>query len=308
MFLGALVIAAFIMVVPGGVADGIAAVRAAWTNDQKYLREDQARRRARTQRIADAWSHRRAARSLNAGGDGTYRPGAWAYLRDIYHGFFEARLEKSQAKRGTVNDDSALARKVEQLRSERDASLHDEPHVDVPDTARPDPEPEPQRPPEPEAPVAQVIPLRPLTPYRPHQITPEPQRPAEAAPTEGVPAVTTAEVMNNEGARANFAEMQAGAAQLAEAASLAEAARSRIAAAAAANADAMSGMAFDSGATAAAADISDIVSDATLTAWCGKADEVGGIAAAGISHLDKYLDAEDVVASNGVDTRTLATF
>ncbi len=124
------------------------------------------------------------------------------------------------------------------------------------------------------------------------------------APT-GTPAI--ADVHTNDAARQAFDQMAEGAAKLAEAAALAEVARAQIAAAAMASADGMSATAFDAGAQAAVADINDIVQDDTLSKWSEAADQIGASAKAGNDSLEKYRDAEDVVANNNVDGRTLQT-
>lgn len=113
------------------------------------------------------------------------------------------------------------------------------------------------------------------------------------------------EVLGNEAARRAFRAMGEGAAKLAEAARMAEEARRQIAAAAEAAGDGMASVRFDAGATAAVADINDVVGTSTLTSWEETADQITGAAKDGLTALEKYRDAEDVVESNRVDARTL---
>jgi hypothetical protein len=319
VILGALVIAAFIMVVPSWAADGIAAVRAAWTNDQKYLREDQERRRARTQRIADAWSHRRATRSLNAGGDGTYRAGIGAYIDDLYHGFFEDQLERSQVKRATRDPytydpgrpgfaerfanrvDAVIVGQAERLRRKREGSLPVEDFDDIKPTANPVDTGE--------APLVPVVRLRIAWPPEPSDDdSPSPEQPAAAAPTEGAPAVSTGtvDVTTNEDVRNNAAVIAAAAAKMQEGLAIYEAARAEAQAAQAATADAMSGATFDGGAVAATADVGDSLDVAAMSHLAEVADNVHAGAQAMYQHVEKYRDAEDLVAQTGVSPETLA--
>lgn len=368
MIFGALVIAAFIMVVPGAVADGIAAVRAAWTNDQKYLREDQARRRARTQRIADAWSHRRATRSLDAGGDGTYRPGIVAYGKDLYHGFFEGQLEKSQQRRTGRDRLDAMAHKsfeervaevIEAQVASHRLNRNGEEFSAAPAAVKAQPVVSPSAP----APATPFRPRvvrdsddlavrRPLAPAvdEPAVKTPEAAIAAEASETAPPPlrgphtaaewavidrrieqergmaqiqkeieqeradrgaepegeSTVTSEVMTNDDVRNNAAEIAAAAAEMQEGLAIYEAARARARAAQAASADGMSAANFDSGAVAATADIGDNLDVAAMSHLAEIADNVHASARAAHAHLDKYRDAEDLVAQTGISTETLA--
>lgn len=114
----------------------------------------------------------------------------------------------------------------------------------------------------------------------------------------------TVEVNNNETARLAFAAGVVAAGQLQEAVSLAEQARGRLASSARELADAVSA-GFDRGAIQAAQEGADVVSLGTLAEWSEKADAAEQAMQAGVRALDKYRDAEDLVASNGVDGRTL---
>lgn len=118
-----------------------------------------------------------------------------------------------------------------------------------------------------------------------------------------------ADVHTNEALRGAFNGMGAAAAKLAEAAALAEQARGEMAAAAQAASDAVSSTAFDHGATAAAhaaADAAGAVSDSTISTWSERAESVRGHAEGGVNSLKKWLDSEDLVATERVDPSTLA--
>jgi hypothetical protein len=311
LILGALVMAAIIMCVPAAAADAWATIRAANAGKWDLIDKNRVRRAAARQRWFDAWAKRRATRSLDAGGDGAWRPGFGAYAKDLYHGFFERRLEVAQAKRAArppyahdprwrrwahrlgdrVRD--VLARQVATFRAWRG-------------TPTPDADPavaDPWMP-------ASTGPTATGTPHL--YSVPSPARPGRISPTStrstgGSPMTApVADVMTNDDARRNFALMGEGAAELAQAAAMAEAARAKIAAGQAATADAMSGTAFDSGAVAAVANIGDLVDNSTLANWCEIADNVGGYAQQGHAELDKYRDAEALVAQTGVHTDTLA--
>jgi hypothetical protein len=120
-------------------------------------------------------------------------------------------------------------------------------------------------------------------------------------------ATAPVEIHVNEDARNAFSNVQAAADKLAEAARLAEEARAEIKANANAAQDGMGAKKFDAGATTAMADISDIVGDDTLSKWCEAADAIRGSADTGKQSLDKWLDSENLVASEGIDPSTLAS-
>jgi hypothetical protein len=130
------------------------------------------------------------------------------------------------------------------------------------------------------------------------------------APVQTAPGAATAvaDVHTNEALRQAAGSMQEGAAKLAEAAAQAEAARAQMAAAAQAASESVASTSFDGGATAAshaAADAAGAVSDSTISAWCEKAEAVGAAASNVIQSLEKYRDAEDLVASNRISGKTL---
>lgn len=117
--------------------------------------------------------------------------------------------------------------------------------------------------------------------------------------------VSVAEVTSNEALRHNFQQMSTAAAKLADALAVAEAARNEIAALSRASQDGVGAKRFDQGATAAANDVADNVDVATLSDWSGLADNVKAAADSGARALDKYIDSEALVASEGVDASTL---
>jgi len=124
-------------------------------------------------------------------------------------------------------------------------------------------------------------------------------------PTTVTAGADFADVQTNEAARRGLNQIKGGAARLAEAAAMAERARAEIAAGAQALGDGMAAARFDAGATQAVANINDIVGNATLNDWSAAADEISGAADTGLRSLEKFRDAEDVVANNNVDGRTL---
>ena len=100
-----LIFAAFLTckVIPEAASDLVSTMRASKAGDFGFIDNDrnrrEARRDARREARKAAWKAIREARSRKAGGDGTYRPGAGAYLKDVYHGVWEDLLEKRTAKR-----------------------------------------------------------------------------------------------------------------------------------------------------------------------------------------------------------------
>lgn len=117
----------------------------------------------------------------------------------------------------------------------------------------------------------------------------------------------THEIDTNEDARRAFAAMAAAAAEANDAIAALEAAKAKMAAAANGTADGMTAKAFDADATTAAGDAADAINVGTLADWSEKVDTVLAAAERGIRALDKYLDAEDAVASNNIDASTLAS-
>lgn len=318
MILGILFVTALIMVGPQAVADAWANIQASRAGKWDVVEKDRERRSAARARWMDAWQERRRRRSLQAGGDGSYRPGLGAYLKDLYHGHFERRLEAMERKREargpyvydpehpTWSDrlEERLGLKVGDLRRKRDLTLDaPPPAAQPPSSAPPEPAAVPTPTPAPE-PVAGEQPPR---LYAVPNLAPAPA-PTNGAPTEGATTVTTdvVDVTTNEALRQNAAAMRAAGVQLAEALAMAEAAKKAIAAAANASVDGVSAGTFDAGATAAVADVADQISASTLSAWAEIADNVIAGAQAIIDHLAKYQDAEDLVAQTGVDPGTLA--
>lgn len=127
---------------------------------------------------------------------------------------------------------------------------------------------------------------------------------AEEAPTMDPVAE---EVTSNEELRRNFDRMRDAAARGRDALAVVEAARQEIAAAARASADGTAAKKFDEAATTAAHEVDEQVNLGTLSQWSEVFDNAHAAAATGKASLDKYRDAEDVVASNNVDASTLAT-
>lgn len=69
-----------------------------------FLDRDAQRREARRQARREAWAGVRQRRSRQAGGDGTYQPGAMAYLGDVYRGWWADQAKKREAKRAVRPD------------------------------------------------------------------------------------------------------------------------------------------------------------------------------------------------------------
>lgn len=157
-------------------------------------------------------------------------------------------------------------------------------------------------------PDADPDPVEDEQPERDEHHDPEPDRQQEddmTTPAQ-IQADAATEVNTNEDARRAFEAQVRAAGEAADALAVYEAAQAKLAALAAAGTDGMSAKAFDGNATAAQYDISDLL---TTTQMSGAAAAIDGIktqAEAGVRHLDKYRDAEDLVAAEQVDTTTLA--
>ena len=136
-------------------------------------------------------------------------------------------------------------------------------------------------------------------------ITPEKAPTSNEGVTMDAAEAVVVEVNNNEDARRAFAAMAAAAREAAEAIEALEIAKARLAAAANGTADGMSGKRFDSLATNAASEAADIINVGTLAEWSERIDAVLGAAERGLQSLDKYLDAEEIVAANNIDASTL---
>lgn len=132
------------------------------------------------------------------------------------------------------------------------------------------------------------------------------QQPTQGdAMTQPASAAAATEVNNNESAREAFTAMQAAAKEAADALAVLEAAKAKMQAAANSLADGVDATAFDATATAAAHEAADVINVGDLAEWSEKFDVVDAAAANGLAALDKYRDAEDLVANEAVDGRTL---
>jgi len=146
----------------------------------------------------------------------------------------------------------------------------------------------------------------------PDEPLPVPEQPAEppketepmTAPTQPAQSAAT-EVNNNESAREAFTTMQTAAKEAADALAVLEAAKAKMQAAANSLADGVDATAFDASATAAAHEAADVINVGDLAEWSEKFDVVDAAATNGLAALDKYRDAEDLVANEAVDGRTL---
>lgn len=452
LLLGLIFATSWVLVAPKVIADAVTTMRAskagAWDTIDKQRERADKKAASRRAAISKAWAATRAARNKKAGGDGKYRPGAKAYLGDLYHGFWEDKLEKRTAKRAArppyeydpnkpkLRDriDARVAGKVQVLREQSGRfgralinpvgegrpvggsvrptapiqRIPDEvtPEVaDVVDTTgtmcgmctvvpaeryippigqeQPlpacigcyngvldarwastqkqqttglelDPEPE-WLTPDLDEQLYNVTCSRcnrgyvleihgdgnercgncgwrfPPPAQMPADVTdnpsPNPQEHNSVPPTARVDTrleaavnqlpntsnqgdtmttATATEVNTNEDARMAFAAMATAAAEAADAIAMLEAAKAKMAAAANGTADGMSGKRFDSLATQAAGEAAEAINIGTLADWSEKIDTVLSAAERGLRALDKYLDAEDTVTSNNIDTSTLA--
>jgi hypothetical protein len=345
MLIAVLIMTAVAKAAPRAIADVVASLRASKAGEWDFLDRERDRRQAAAVRragyagrVASAWAARRQARSVQAGGSGVYRPGFKAYLGDVYHGVWEDRIERRQARRAArpaydptapTLVDQAVARVAEGIRAHRAKRLdgEDVEPGEVTPTVEPDPAPE-----QASEQVAEPAAVEPATPDE-AAMTPEPASaqplvagaPFAHAPTLAiVPQITeqpttnggdmttstttaavATEVNTNEEARRAFTEMSEAAAQLQEALVQAEAARARISAAGQATADSMTAKQFDAVATAAAQEVTDTIGLGTLAQWAEAADAVGNAAKHGLASLEKYRDAEDLVAGERIDASTL---
>lgn len=103
LILGLIFVTSWVMVAPKVIADAVTTMRAskagAWDTIDKQRERKDKKAASRREAISKAWAATRAARNKRAGGDGKYRPGAKAYMGDLYHGFWEDKLEKRKVKR-----------------------------------------------------------------------------------------------------------------------------------------------------------------------------------------------------------------
>lgn len=317
LLLGVAVVALFIHVGVPALVDAFATWQMAKAGEWQLIEEERARRHARRLALAAAWAARRRLRNLDAGGTGDYRPGFHGYARDVWLSFWERKLAERIAARqtgGQPQPSPDLA--VEPVGDPPTGTFEeadDPPYVrgvggDQPVTP-PWPADEPwepyagdRQPVPPPTPWPWSVPDPGVPRYAVEQPTTPPDDP-NGAPSMTAPMVNDA--ATNEAVRQNLEQIEASAARLAEAIAVAEAERARLAALAAANADVIGSARFDAGATAAAYEIADTISVATLSEWHEKADACGAAARAGQDSLEKYRDAEDLVASQQVDGRTL---
>lgn len=147
MIIGALVVAAVFTMAGHAVADTWTSLKAASVGAWATAERLQGRRLS--QRFADAMAQRRIERRAAATpagrrrGDGTdgkdYRPGPGAYFGDLYHGFWERQIEKSEARRaakGPVEYPGPLYERIKthvsKIRARRGAKTAEEDAPDQP--------------------------------------------------------------------------------------------------------------------------------------------------------------------------------
>lgn len=99
LLIGCLVVSGMLMTVPRAIADVVETVKAANAGQWDVIDRDRDRRAARTERWGKSWAALRTKRHQAAGGNGQYKPGARAYLGDVYSGWWADRIANRQAKR-----------------------------------------------------------------------------------------------------------------------------------------------------------------------------------------------------------------
>ncbi len=324
----------FVGVAPRVIADAIATARASRAGAWDHIDRDRDRRATRAERRADraerwakAWADRRRARHQRAGGDGNYRPGARECGRDVYHGMWEDLLERRNARRSArppyeydpnrpkwhERVDGAVLDKVKRAR-EKWGQHRGEVPPPVPWAGPPDAAPETSPHPAPSADVppgtwtvgdnGERVELDQPSKPVPNP-TDNPEEKAMTAPTQTPAGDAATEVTNNETARQAFTNMKGAAAEAADALAVLEVAKAKLAAAANSLADGVDATRFDATATSAAHEAADAINVGTLAEWSERFDTAGTAAQSGLTALDRYLDAEDLVASEGVDAQTL---
>lgn len=311
------------MTVPRAIADVVETVKAANAGQWDVIDRDRDRRAARGERWGKAWAAARAKRHRAAGGSGEFKPGARAYLDDVYTGWWADRIANRQAKRearGPVTwtpdgkpwhervDDAVFTagRKVRDAWQRRGGRPAPEFPAETPSRADVVGSPHPTQVP-PSADSAEPPSAEPISP------APEPNsKPVDSITDEGAtmtqPTVAaTTEVNNNEDARIALTAVASAAAEAADALGALEAAKAKLQAAANGTLEGMSGKRFDAAATGAAAAAADAINVGDLAEWSEKFDTAEAEARSALRHLDKYLDSEDLIASNNVDASTLQT-
>lgn len=331
LLLGAMVLAACFKVGVRATVDAITTTRAAKAGQWDLIDRDRQRRAEQVpwaERWAKAWAERRKARHEQAGGDGEFRPGAREYLRDLYHGFWEDKLDHRQKRREGRPEwqydpdgkpwharfDDAFNAKVDRLRgrwgqrAEPQSTAEPQP-VPLPDPAdlppgtwtpgpdgerlplTADPEPQPAE-----------------TPSAVDETTaPTDTEPEEKDMPEVTQAAVATEVNNNEDARRAFQEQIDAANAAADALAAYEVAQRRLSGSATAGLDGIHAKRFDRLAQASQANAADLLPASDMSQAAGAIEGIRAAAESGLAALDKYQDAEQLVNSEQVDGSTLET-
>lgn len=100
VIIGFLVLSGAVHVGVKATADSYATVKAAQSGKFDFIDANRQRKADTRQKLAAAWAERRRLRAKQAGDDsGTYRPGVKEYASDLYHGFWEDRLDRRSKTR-----------------------------------------------------------------------------------------------------------------------------------------------------------------------------------------------------------------
>lgn len=307
LLLGLVVIVGVLTTASRSLVDTSSAAKAASAGQWATLEKIQGRRWG--QRFADAFEGRHKARHKQAGGnDGDFRPGAKAYFNDLYHAFWERRLEVAKAKRDArepyVYDPSrrgrywrALVDKVNQLRAKVGRPPVDKVSERGTEGSK--------RQPVSLAKAGSAKAGRKGSPPAGRTAVLNEEKTSMPGSSAAI-AVDTEEISTNAAMRRSLEAAEILGRELLDAVQGIEAARRRVVAAASTASDLINAARFDRTAVAAASSIADEVSTETLAEWAELADAVIEAARAGYQALDKYLDAESLVAENAVDASTLA--
>lgn len=134
--LGLMVLVGAFKVGVKATADGYATMKAAGSGKFDFIDADRQRKADTRHKLAAAWAERRKLRAEQAGdATGAYRPGVKEYASDLYHGFWEDRLDRRSktragrpewqydpdAKPWHVRFDEAVIAKGRELRESRAA-------------------------------------------------------------------------------------------------------------------------------------------------------------------------------------------
>lgn len=343
LMLGALVVSAIIMKTPTILADAYAMAKAAnsgqWdTVNGQWERREQ--RRMRRAAAARALADRRRARAERRGD----QPGVGAgdYFGELAQDFWQDRVDRHRDRirqRGpaTWTPKPTLAErardKAKRLRDVRDGladrwqqrtddqgpNYYDSTNPPIPDPwrysrpvgsepsqpTRSDDEPETDTTPKPEPAATEQPGTEPDQTGT--ETADEQEQPMPTVTDRQTAQAHANDMMNNDDAREAAKDIQDQAQKAADLLAEYEAAKAKLKATVAATADGMTAAGHDMGAVQAACEAADAIDAGDVAAEHGQLEAVASGAEQIKARLDKYLDAENMIAANRTNAKTLQT-